>query len=106
MHIVIEDKENRRDMVNRQSQQQQVNGPSTSSGMPSLSSLNGQTSSSTSLLKRSKTSDPNRGLPVRAVSKIDSAANSKQALTANTFGNGAEGLTQQSNLAVANIHLP
>jgi hypothetical protein len=76
MHIVVEDKENRRDMVNRQSQQgvNPVNGGN-SSGMPSLSSSNGQSSSSTSLLKRSKTSDPNRGFPVRVVNnKVDNSS--------------------------------
>ena len=58
MHIVIEDKENRRDMVNRQS---------TNSGMPTLAQQTqamNQTSSTSSLLKRSKTSDPLRA-PLR-----------------------------------------
>ena len=65
-HIVIEDKENRRDMVNRQSQQLAggmlpAHANNAGSGpQPQMQ----QNSSSTSLLKRSKTSDPNRGMQV------------------------------------------
>jgi hypothetical protein len=71
MHIVVEDKENRRDMVNRQSSGMPTN-PSTSAA----SSLNGnpqQSSSTTSLLKRSKTSDPSRA-PLRQKDTVAIAA--------------------------------
>lgn len=63
-----------------------------------------QNSSSTSLLKRSKTSDPSRGLQIRVAAV---AAAKENVNKASIGGNsGAEGLTQQSNLAVASIHLP
>lgn len=52
MHIIIEDKENRRDMINRQSNGQSI-------PQQPASNLQ-QSSSSTSLMKRSKTSDPMR----------------------------------------------
>jgi hypothetical protein len=60
MQIIIEDKENRRDIVNRQS----ANG-----GIPTVPAASNtlqreSSSSTTSLLKRSKTSDPNRA-PLR-----------------------------------------
>ena len=59
MHTVIEDKENRRDMVNRQSGVM----PTLSNSLASTSNAQ-QSSSTTSLLKRSKTSDPSRA-PLR-----------------------------------------
>lgn len=60
MHIVIEDKENRRDMVNRQSS----GAPPVPTVTASLGSNPQQSSSTTSLLKRSKTSDPSKA-PLR-----------------------------------------
>jgi hypothetical protein len=59
MQIIVEDKENRRDMVNRQS----ANNPPSIPQAPVLTQTQ-QTSSTTSLLKRSKTSDPLRA-PLR-----------------------------------------
>lgn len=59
MQIIVEDKENRRDMVNRQSS----SNPATIPQAPVLTQTQ-QTSSTTSLLKRSKTSDPLRA-PLR-----------------------------------------
>lgn len=86
-------------MVNRQSQQMG------SGAMPSVSGSGQQhqmqqNSSSTSLLKRSKTSDPSRGLQIRVAAAVQQKENISKG------AGGAEGLTQQSNLAVANIHLP